>query len=297
MSEISFIPCELCDELISFEDYTRHIIECQRVYRSSFRNRNYNNNYVLINYRQRPNIQSLEPTNTSQQPPSQPPSQPPLQPTEQQPPLQPTEQQPQINNQRNMNTLLSTDTNSSIRTLETYLNRLIRDYNEDERIFTEEFNRLNRLNRFYNFQNENEHENENENDDTDSEMPSLIDENDEDTEEHNVNEEIEEDEIINSNIEILSSYSAEIDNMRNIEHPVYDISIEDNITPQLNSEEEEYQEETTTDVEETNQSSVNGLTRNNTSMLNSSNILPQIPPPPTLNYPERTIQSLSLIHI
>ena len=296
MSEISFIPCELCDELISFEDYTNHISECQRAYRRGSMNRRYLNNYVFARTRVgRPQVLNTPPSDTPPQPPSD-------------------------TLLSNLNTILNNENNNDISILENYLNRLIRSYNEDEIIFNEEFDRINSI---YRINAENENNEVNNNDETDDDMPSLIDYTDEEIEENNANEEIRENinEVIEEdnahenfnniypNIEILSNYFTRIDNMINITNPIYDASIENNTTLEPEQPEQPEQPEvSSTNIPETEQNSVSNLTQNNIIFFNSSNILPnpplqpplqppqqppQQPPlqPPQLNYPSRRTHS------
>jgi len=285
MSEISFIPCELCDELISFEDYTNHINECQHSYRRGSMNRRYLDNYVFARTRiGRPQV-----LNTPAPQPS-----------------------PSDTLQPNINRLLNNENTNDIRTLENYLSRMIRSYNEEERIFNEEYNRINRIYRI-NPENENNDVNDDISSETDDDMPSLIEDTEEDIAEitEDINQEIHEENNENQNlntiypnIEILSNYFTRIDNMINNTNPVYDASIENNTTPvqtQQNNEEEtelddeEEQSESSTNIPETEQNSVSNLTQNNIINFNSSNILPNPPPPPppppSLNYPLRRTQS------
>jgi hypothetical protein len=316
MSEISFIPCELCDELISFDDYTEHINECQRSYHRSSINRRYGSDYVFINSRLQRNLFTTTPSESQLQQPLETPIQSPtetpsqttntsIQQQSQDTPIQQPSSQQQTHTQlHNINTLL----NNNTRTLEHYLNRLMRTYNEDEIIFNEELNRINtnyRINTEY-VNNVNDNETD---DETDDDMPSLIDE---DIEE-NENQEIQED---NQNI---NTDITTIDYMTNINNPIYNSSIENillqpqqeqsqqnNEAPEeIDIDNEQEHPESSTNISETEPSSVSNLTQNNIIIFNSSHILPQpppsIPPPPiplpasshasVLNYPPRIRQS------
>ena len=254
MSEISFIPCELCDELISFNDYTNHTNECQRSYSGGSINRRYGNDYVFISSQlRRSNINA------------------PLQPQQSLPDTQ--QQSLPDTPQLNINTLLNNENNENnehnennynnynIRTLENYLSRMIRSYNEEERIFNEEVNRINRIYRI-NLGTENNHISDvNEldyinNDETNDDMPSLIDGNEEDNDETD-------------------------DDMPSL----IDGNEEDNEVGQL---------ESSTNIPETEQNTASNLIQNNM-FLNSSNILPNPPQSlsPSLHYPNRRIQRLN----
>ena len=157
MSEISFIPCELCDELISFEDYTSHINECQLSYRRSSINRRYGDDYVFISSQLRRPLISVpstqpSPSDTPQQSPSDTPRpspsdtpRPSPSDTPQPSPSDTPQPSPSDTLLPNINRLLNNENDNDIRTLENYLNSLISSYNEEERIFNEEYNRINRI--------------------------------------------------------------------------------------------------------------------------------------------------------
>ena len=256
MTEISFIPCELCEELISFEDYNEHIRECQNVYRRSFRNRSFNTYYGYMNYGRTaisyqnpiPN-ESLSNISTLQQEPNS------LELEDH------SSQQEQLQNSR----LLVDRNNNHIRRLETQINRIITNYNEDERIFNAEYTRL--INRYR------PNNNNTQNDDNDDDMPSLVDDNDDmpslvddneddmpslvddnDDDMPSLVDDNEDDmpslvddnesEMIDDSNDILSNLYTRINNtIINISEPIYDISTENNLNTIQRQEDTHLQQE------------------------------------------------------